>query len=189
MFLTSSDGLCIWKAMNLGQREKYNAVHRSFFPFVTWLNEIRQKKGMPQGQGPYNTDLLPNTALSSSKTLFSFTWSSLRWSLASASNCGWKEEYLVWTQRAVCCPLQCFSSLLRLHLISRWTIPTGLCQVGCSPSSTCCCCYRSCEIISRYLPKKQQVISPGSYTLQYPSWCLWNWERKAMWTPCVQECI
>lgn len=97
------------------------------------LNEIRQKKGMLQGQGPCNTHLLPNTALSSSKTLFSFTWSSLRWSLASASNCGWKKEHLVWTQRAVCCPLQCFSSLLRLHLISRWTIPTGLCQVGCSP--------------------------------------------------------
>lgn len=54
-------------------------------------------------------------------------------------------------------------------------------------SSTACCCYRSCEILNRYLPKQQQLVSPGSDTLWYPSWYLQSWERKWMWTPCGQQ--
>lgn len=51
-------------------------------------------------------------------------------------------------------------------------------------SSTACCCCRSSEIINRYSPKQQQVVSPGSNTL--PGICKVA-KEKWMQTPCGQQ--
>lgn len=72
-----------------------------------------------------------------------------------------KKKHLSLNPEAICCPLQCFTVEATLNKqvnYPHWTLPGRM-----LPSTACCCCYRSCETVSRYLPKKQQVISPGSY--------------------------
>lgn len=55
-----------------------------------------------------------------------------------------------------------------------WTLPVRMLS-----STACCCCFRGCAVISRYLPKKQQVISPGSYTFNIlPDDCKIEEERE-----------